>query len=178
MPHPFPPPIALGCLAGDLAAVSTRHRAVDRPPKAPSGRIEPTPEIPYPRSCLATTPPSQNWAPGGEPPRDFTGGRTPAGSLPPSPFHAVSPPSSGMWAHAMAPSSRHPHAVTPLVGRVGCLPTRPRARSRSAGPKTPPAQLAEKPFFFFLFPISFSYFHIYIYLYADILCTKNSLNKF
>jgi hypothetical protein len=27
-----PPPIALGCLAGNLTAASTRHRAVDRPP--------------------------------------------------------------------------------------------------------------------------------------------------
>jgi hypothetical protein len=30
--RPSPPPIALGCLAGDLTAASARHRAMDRPP--------------------------------------------------------------------------------------------------------------------------------------------------
>jgi hypothetical protein len=127
MPHPFPPPIALGCLAGDLAASSTCHRAVDRLPQAPSGRTEPTPEIPYPRPCLATTPPSQNQAPGGEPPRDFTSGRTSAGSLPPSPFHAISPPSSGMWARATALSPRHPHWLSKWAA---CPRGRALARAR------------------------------------------------
>jgi hypothetical protein len=66
--HPSSPPIALGCLAGDLTAASARHRTVDRPPRAPSGQIGPSTMIPYPRPCLATSPPSQNRAPGGEPP--------------------------------------------------------------------------------------------------------------
>jgi hypothetical protein len=65
--HPSPPPIALGSLAGDLTAASAHHRAMDRPPQAPSGQIGPTPMIPYPRPCLATTPPSQNRAPSREP---------------------------------------------------------------------------------------------------------------
>eukprot|EP00267_Zea_mays_P046181 XP_020398530.1 vegetative cell wall protein gp1-like [Zea mays] len=46
--HPSPPPIALGSLADDLTAASARHRAVDRPPQAPSGQIGHTPMIPYP----------------------------------------------------------------------------------------------------------------------------------
>jgi hypothetical protein len=63
--HPSLPPIALGSLDGDLTAASARHCAKDRPPQAPSGQIGPTPIIPYQRPCLATTPPSQNRAPGG-----------------------------------------------------------------------------------------------------------------
>jgi hypothetical protein len=57
-----------------------------------------------------------------------------------------------------------------LAGRVGRLPTRPCARPRSLGQKSPPAQLAQNSFFFFLFlflfpfSISFSYFHIYIHI--------------
>jgi hypothetical protein len=45
-------------LAGDLTTASARHRTVDRPPQAPSGQIGPSTMIPYPRLCLATTPPS------------------------------------------------------------------------------------------------------------------------
>jgi hypothetical protein len=60
------------------------------------------------------------------------------------------------------------------MGQVGRLP-RPRARLRLDGPNHPLAQLARNPFSFlfslFFFPFS------YVYLYADILCTKNSLNK-
>jgi hypothetical protein len=78
--------IAPGSLAGGFTALSARHRAMDRPPPAPSGQIGPTPMIPYPRPCFATTPPSWNRSAGGEPPRGFTGGRAPTGSPPPSPL--------------------------------------------------------------------------------------------
>jgi hypothetical protein len=80
--HPSPPPIAPGSLAGDTAA-SARHLAVDRPPQAPSSKIGPTSMIPYPRLCLATTPPSQNRAPDGEPSRTSPAVE-PTGSPPPS----------------------------------------------------------------------------------------------
>jgi hypothetical protein len=93
--HPSSPPIALGCLACDLTAASTRHRAVDRPPQAPSGQIEPTPMIPYPRPCLATTPPSQNRAPGREPPQTSPAVEPNRFAPPPlrRPLHAVTPSS-------------------------------------------------------------------------------------
>jgi hypothetical protein len=66
--HPPPSPIAPGSLTGDLPAAGARHLAVDQPSQAPSDQIGPTTMIPYPRPCLATTPPSQNRDPGGEPP--------------------------------------------------------------------------------------------------------------
>jgi hypothetical protein len=71
--------IAPGSFVGDFTAASARHHTMDRPP---SDQIGPTPMIPYPRPCFATTTPSQNRSPGGEPPRGFTGGRAPAGSPP------------------------------------------------------------------------------------------------
>eukprot|EP00267_Zea_mays_P054530 XP_020407771.1 leucine-rich repeat extensin-like protein 5 [Zea mays] len=126
--HTFSSLIAPGSLDGDFTAASARHRAMDRPPQAPSGQIGPTPMIPYPRPCFATTPPSQNWSPGGEPPRGFTGGWAPAGSPPPSPLDAVSPPSSGTWAHA------HGTVPAPFPHWRAWWATCPR----SAGPKSPP----------------------------------------
>jgi hypothetical protein len=137
---------------------------VDRPPQASTGQIDPTSVAPYPRPCLATTSPSQNWTPGREPPRDSTGSRTPAGSLSlPSPCHAVSPPSSGMGAHATASSLRRLHGISPLADRVGRLPTRPRARPRLTRPKFPPARLTWNSFYF-SFSHFFSHFHIYNYM--------------
>jgi hypothetical protein len=123
--HTFCSLIAPGSLAGDFTTTSARHRAMDQPPQAPSGQIGPTPMIPYPRPCFATTPPSQNRGPDGEPPRGFTGGRTPAGSLPPSPLHAISPPAF-LW-HVGPCPWRRPRAV-PLAGGPGGLPARARAR--------------------------------------------------
>jgi hypothetical protein len=103
--------------------------------QASTSQIDPTSVTPYPRPCLATAPPSQNRTHGGEPPRDFTGG-CPTGSLCPVTVQTPSAPLS----LACEPAPQHcPHAVSPLVGRVGRLPTRSRARSRPAGPKTPPS---------------------------------------
>jgi hypothetical protein len=137
--HTCSSPIAIGGLAGDFTVASTRQRAVDRPPQASTGQIDPISMTPYPRPCLATTPPSQNWIPGGEPPWDFTGDRTPAGFL--SPCHRSTPsatPSSGMWTHATAPSPRHPHAVSPAGGMSG-PPTHAVAHALAPGwPKNSP----------------------------------------
>jgi hypothetical protein len=115
--------IAPGSLAGDFTAASARHRAVDRPPQAPSGQIGPSTMIPYPRPCLAPTPPSQNRNPGGEPPRGFTGGRASAGPPPPR-LRSMSsaPPSSGMWAHTHGAVSMPSLRRFPLAGLVGRLP--------------------------------------------------------
>jgi hypothetical protein len=54
--HTFSSPIAPSGLAGDFTALSTHHRAMNRPPQAPSGQIDSTSVIPYPRSCFATIP--------------------------------------------------------------------------------------------------------------------------
>jgi hypothetical protein len=127
MPHPFPPPIVLGYLAGDLVAVSTCHHAVDRSTQAPSDRIEPTPEIPYPRPCLATTSPSQIGLPA-----ENHRGISPAVEPRPAPSfrHRFMP--SAPLPLACGPAPRHrPRAIPtpspPLAGRVGRLPTRPLA---------------------------------------------------
>jgi hypothetical protein len=122
MPHPFPPPIALGCLTGDLSAASTRHRAVDRPPQATSGRIEPTParaSPPLPRRKTGL--PAEN--------RPGILSAVEPGRLPP-PRHRSTP--SAPLPLACGPTPRHrPRAIPmpspPLAGRVGRLPTRPRA---------------------------------------------------
>jgi hypothetical protein len=131
--HPSPPPFALGSLAGDLTAASARHRTMDQPPQAPSGQIGPTSMIPYPRSCLATTPPLQNRAPGGEPPWGLTVGRAPAGSPPP-------PPPSPL--HVVAPLLSLTHGPTPTASaRTAPLirgPAGSHARPRSVGPNPPP----------------------------------------
>jgi hypothetical protein len=60
------------------------------------------------------------------------------------------------------------------MGRLGRLP-RPRARSRPGGPKSPPGPASKKTLFFFFSHFFFPFSHIE--LYANILCTKNSLNK-
>jgi hypothetical protein len=121
---PSPPPIALGSLVGDLTAASARHRAVDRPPQAPSSQIGPTPMIPYPRPCLATTPPSQNRAPGGEPPRT-----SPAVE----PDRFTPPPLADTWvrAHGVRPRRSTP----PWADWATC----PRPRSLGRSPPLGPA---------------------------------------
>jgi hypothetical protein len=163
MPYPFPPPIALGCLAGDLTASSTRHHAVDRPAQAPSGRIEPTPEIPYPRPCLATTPRRKIGLPA-ENRRGILPAIEPRSA--PSPHHRSTPSTPLPLACGPAPQ-HHPRAIPtpspPLAGRVGRLPTRPRALALGWAKNSSPAQLAEKPFFFFLFSFPFPIF-IYIFI--------------
>jgi hypothetical protein len=132
--HPSPPPIALGSLAGDLTAASARHHAVDRPPQAPFGQIGPTPMIPYPRSCPATTPPSQNRAPGGEPPRTSPAVEPDRFAPPPSPSLAprhYPPPLADAWAHTHGVRPRR--YAPPWAGWAAC----PRARPCSLGQNPP-----------------------------------------
>jgi hypothetical protein len=166
--HPSPPPIALGSLAGDLTAESARHLTMVRPPRAPSGLIGPSIMIPYPRPCLATLLPLQNRDPDGELPRGLTGGRArPVRPPPPSSAPRRQPPLS--LARGPAPR-RRPRAIPalffPLAGRVGRLPTWPRARPRSLGQKSHPAQLARNSFFFFpFFHFFFLFSYIYIFIY-------------
>jgi hypothetical protein len=139
----------------------------------PGGYLSIAISIPYPRLCLATTPSSQNWDPGGEPPR-----ASPAVEL--RPVHA--PPVTPVTPSAVSlplPLARWPTPTAPSPRRSPAGgPSGPpaRARPRSAGPNFPPAQLAEEIPFLFLFPFSFP-IYIYVYIYIDILCTKNSLNK-
>jgi hypothetical protein len=102
----------------------------------------------------------------------FAAGRTPVEISPPSvAVNAVSPLSlPGLWARATAP---FPAVAPSQLGQLG----RKRARALApSGPKSPPlAQLARNTFSFF-FSHFFSPFS-HICLYAEILCTKNSLNK-
>jgi hypothetical protein len=173
--HGLSMPIAPGGLTDDLTAASARHPPWTGHPEASTGQIDPTPVIPYPCPCLATAPPPQNRTHGGEPSRDFTGGRAPLDSPLPVAIQTLSAPLPlpGMWARATAPFP----AVSPASGPSG-PPARAAARVLApiwAKIIPPPAQLARNPFSFlfsdFFFPFS------YIYLYADNLCTKNSLNK-
>jgi hypothetical protein len=171
--HGLSTPIAPGGLAGDLTVVSARHPPWTSHPGASTGQIDPTPVIPYPCPCLATAPPPQNRTHGGEPPRDFTGSRAPVDFPLPITVQTLSAPLPlpSMWARATAPFS----AVSPAGGPSG-LPARAAARALAPGwaKITPRPSLLEilSPFYFpIFFPFS------YIYLYADILCTKNSLNK-
>jgi hypothetical protein len=123
--------------------------------------------IPYPCPCLATTPPSQNRAPGGEPPRTSPAVE-PTGSPPlRRPLHAVTPLLSLTRGPAPTAFAR---AVPLLRGSAG-----PPARARARWAEIPPAQLAENSFSFSFFQFFFPF--SYIYLYTDILCTKNNLNK-
>jgi hypothetical protein len=159
-----PSPIVPSSLTGDFTAAGTRHIAMDRPPRASTGQIDPTSVIPYLRSCLATFPSSRNRATGEEPPWNFTGGR-------------FSPPRT-----ASSPLTPFPPPRWHVGPRPRCRPctvprwwaTCPRA-SALGWDEIPPTQLAGNPF-------SFSFFHFFflfscIYAYIDILCTKNSLNK-
>jgi hypothetical protein len=65
-----------------------------------------------------------------------------------------------------------PAAASSLLGRLGHKRASARAPS---GLKSPLAQLAGEFFLFFFSYFFFSFFHIY--LDANILCTKNCLNK-
>jgi hypothetical protein len=112
--------------------------------------------IPYPRLCLATTPPSQNRNPGREPPQGLTGGPAPAGLPPPVTRSTPSAPHPlARGPMLTAPSPRH----SLLAGLVGRLP----ARAPTLGwAEIPLAQLAKKSLSF-SFPFFFSY---YIYTYV------------
>jgi hypothetical protein len=165
--HGLSTPIAPSSLAGNLTTASARHPPWTSHPGAPTGQIDPTPVIPYPRPCLATAPPPQNRTHGGEPPRDFTGGRAPV-DFPPSVARSAPltpPPLTDVWARATAPFP----AVSPADGPSGPPAAPPRAHLRPDGPKSPPRPSEQEFPFLFLFPFS--------YIYTDILCTKNSLNK-
>jgi hypothetical protein len=107
--------------------------------------------IPYPRPCLATTPPSQNRAPGREPPQTSPAVEPNRFTPPPSPApRCYPPPLADAWAHAHGVRPRR--AAPPWADWAACL------RPRSLGRNSPPAQLAENPF-------SFSFFHFHIYIY-------------
>jgi hypothetical protein len=133
--HLFPSPITLVGLTGNLTAVSARHLAVNQPSQAPSGQIGPTPMIPYPRPCLAATPPSQNRDPGGEP--SWTSPAVEPDRFTPLLTSSVSPPSS-TWARAHsavpAPSPRR----FPAGGPSGPLAHAAERSPALAGPKSPP----------------------------------------
>jgi hypothetical protein len=110
-------------------AAGARHLAVDRPSQAPSGQIGPTTVIPYLLPCLATTPPSQNRDPGGEPPRT-----SPAVGLrpvhPPPPRHPLLAPSaSPPLAHGPTPTAPSPRR-SPAGGPSG-QPAHAAARARA-----------------------------------------------
>jgi hypothetical protein len=92
--------------------------------------------------------------------------------LPPCRQRRQSLPLSGVRAHATAPST----AVAPHSWANWAASTPARALA-PGGPKSPPAQLAGNSFFFFFSHFFSPFSYIYVYLYADILCTKNSLNK-
>jgi hypothetical protein len=147
-------------------ATGAHHLAVDQPSQAPSGQIGPTTVIPYPRSCLATTPPSQNRDPDGEPPWTSSA----VGLRPVPPRHPLLAPSASPspW-HVGPRPQRRPRAVPPRWRAKWAACPRARARPRSAGPNSPPAQLAEEISFLFHFPFSFPlYIYIYIYIYMYI----------
>jgi hypothetical protein len=132
--HPPPSPIAPGSLTDDLPAAGARHLAVDRPFQAPSGQIDPTTVIPYPCSCLATTPSLQYRDPGGEPPRT-----SPAVGL--RPVCPTSPPPSAVslplpLARGPAPTAPSPRR-SPAGGPSG-LPAHAAARARSRLGRIPP----------------------------------------
>jgi hypothetical protein len=126
-------PLLLLCPAASPAispAAGACHLAVDRSFQAPSGQIDPTTVIPYPRPCLATTPSSQNRDPDGESPRTSTA--VGLRSVRPSRHPLLAPSASPLW-HVGPRPRRRLRAVLPLAGQVGHLPTRPR----SARPNSP-----------------------------------------
>jgi hypothetical protein len=158
--HPSPSPIVPGIPRRRSPTADARHLVVDRPSQAPSGQIGPTTVIPYPRPCLATTPSTQNWDPGGEPPWGLTGGRAPTGSPPHHPLTPSPPLLAGTWARA---HDTVPALFPRWLAKWAACP-RVRVRPRSAGPNFPLAQPEEETLFFFPFSISFSYFHIFMHI--------------
>jgi hypothetical protein len=106
-------------------------------------------------------------------PRRRTAAGLAAGRAPPSSVSLTSSttPLPDVWAprHGAVPRRRPAQ-----MGQLGRKRTRARALA-PGGPKSPLAQLAENPFSFFFSLFFFPFSHIY--LDANILCTKNSLNK-
>jgi hypothetical protein len=136
--HLSPPPIALGCLAGDLTAANTLRLVVDRPPWASTSRIDPTPVNPYQRPCLVTAPPPQNRTHGGEP--SWASPAVEPTCSPP--LHRRSVPLNPLPSLTCGPTPRlRPLPSPSLMGRLGR--------------NLPPAQQAGIPFSFF-------FSHIYI----------------
>jgi hypothetical protein len=160
--HPFPSPIVPGNLAGDPTAVDARYLAVDRPPRASTGQIGPTSVIPYARLCLATTPSTQNWATGEEPPLAVGSHRCEPPFSPPRRCYPTPPPDAWTRAHGVRPR----RSSLPWAGWAACL----RARVPALGwAEIPPGPVSrENPFLFpfsLLFPIFLILMHILI-LYA------------
>jgi hypothetical protein len=144
---------------------------MDRPPQASTGQIDPTSVTPYPPLVLGHHPVHQELDHRRGTAIGFTGDRfSPAADCSPSPL-TLSPLSlSGVWARThgvrrAVPAPREPYG-----------PIWPRRRTPAPDQaEIPPGRLTWNSFSFsfshFFFPFS------HIYLYADILCTKNSLNK-
>jgi hypothetical protein len=116
-------------LVDDFTATGTHHLAMDRPPRASTGQIDPTSVIPYLRSCLATFPSMQNRATGEEPPRNFTGGRFSSLQIALAPPNVVTPLLP--LTHGPAPTA-FARAVPPFRG-----PARPPARACARAPAGP-----------------------------------------
>jgi hypothetical protein len=140
--HTCSSPIAPGDLAGDFTAASARHPPWTGHPRPPPVKLTPPPwpptparaSPPLPRRKIELSMENRRGIPLAVEPR-------PTASPPHHRATPSAPPSSGMWARATAPSLRRPHAVSPLAGRVGRLPTRPRVRPRPTRPKFPPSRL-------------------------------------
>jgi hypothetical protein len=135
--HPFPSPIAPGNLAGDPTVAAARHLTVDRPP-----RVSTRPN--WPHLCNPLPPPmpchhSVDAEPGHRRRTAAELHQRPVLTTANRPFspRCRYPPPPDAWACA--------HGVRPCrssllwVGWAAC----PRARPRSARPKSPPTQLAD-----------------------------------
>jgi hypothetical protein len=150
--HACSSPIAPGGLVGDLTAASTRHPPWTGHPKPPPVKLthlrDPLPQ-PVPRHRSPVTEPDPRWRTAA----GFHRRSNPGRLLPRLRSNAVSPPLPGMWARATAPSP----CRLPAGGPSGPprLPTRPRVRSRLAGPKTPPGPASRETFSLSLFPFLF-----------------------
>jgi hypothetical protein len=134
--------------APPLRSSSTTHA----PPPLPRRKTGPTAEnrrgSPPPVEPRSSPSPLRCRQRRQHPPLSLAGGPTPPRRPPPSPPHRWA-----SWAVSLARAS---------------------ARAQ-VGRKSPPAHRERKSFFFFFSHFLFPFSHIY--LYADILCTKNSLNK-
>jgi hypothetical protein len=166
--HPPPFPITPSSLTDD-----PHHRGRPPPHRGPAIPSALRPNWPYHRDPLPPPVPCHHSVVTEPGPRwrtvmDLTSGRAPTGSPPVTPPSVVSLPLPLARGPApTAPSSRH----SPAGGPSG-PPAHAAARARLGRIPTP-APLAEEISFLFLFSFSFP-----IYIYIDILCTKNSLNKF
>jgi hypothetical protein len=169
--HTCSSPIAPGGLAGDFTAASACHPPWTGHPRPPPVKLTPPPRSPPPPRAAPPLP------------RRKTG-------LPAENRHGISPAIEPR--PAPSPPVTVPRCQPPLSLSRGPAPTVSAASTPAprglSGPNWPqrrapaPDQAGIPPdpvnlefLFFFLFPFFFPFSHIY--LYADILCTKNSLNK-